>query len=162
MERDEIISAALDGERVNLEILRAALASAAGKETAAEFILLRAAVSADRDEEPSHAETRLTRHEPSASGWRRIVSLRLPAAAAASLILVAAAAFWAGQAWRQPALDAARSGRAAPATLQQPDVASSTRPPGDPQALDTAPPPGPPEPVRVLRFTPGVDWHEGS
>jgi hypothetical protein len=77
----EAIFAALDGERVILEHLRAALASSAGKNTAAEFILLRAAVSADRDDVPIEAGDRLTQQQLRPSGWHRIRSLRLPAAA---------------------------------------------------------------------------------
>jgi hypothetical protein len=46
-ENEAIISEALDGERVDMEALRRALGSEAGRETLASFVLLRAQVAAD-------------------------------------------------------------------------------------------------------------------
>jgi hypothetical protein len=154
-ERDQLISAALDGERVNLEDLRAALASPAGGATAAEFILLRAAVSIDRDDgsgvTAAVAEDRRHPRHP----WRLLSWPRVPAAIAASLLLAAAAAaFWAGTSWPQ-----AIPGPAVAVTTPAPQAARLTEPAIRPQAGDAV---VPPTPSRVLRFTPGVDWHEGS
>ena len=127
-ERDQLISAALDGERVNLEDLRAALASPAGGATAAEFILLRAAVSNDRDGAPGVAavvaeERQHPRHAGRLLSWPRV-----PAGIAASLLVAAAAAsFWAGKSWRDPAVDSAIHG---------PTVAVPRRHPRPPRTLN--------------------------
>jgi hypothetical protein len=159
-ERDQLISAALDGERVNLEDLRAALASPAGGATAAEFILLRAAVSNDRDGAPGVAPPVAEAHRHPRQTWRLLSWPRIPAGIAASLLLAAAAAsFWAGQSWRGPELDSAIPGPAVAVTTPAPQAAPKTGLATRPQAGDAV---VAPTPARVLRFTPGVDWHEGS
>lgn len=159
-ERDQLISAALDGERVNLEDLRAALASPAGGATAADFILLRAAVSNDRDGAPGVAVAVAEERQHPRHPWRLLSWPRVPAGLAASLLLAAAAAsFWAGKSWRGPAFDSPIPGPAVAVTTPAPKAAPDIGPAARPQAGDAV---VPPTPARVLRFTPGVDWHEGS
>jgi hypothetical protein len=159
-ERDELISAALDGERVDPQLLGAALASPSGAATTAEFVLLRAAVNADRDVAPRVAGLVVEKRRDLRHGWRLMPALRVPAGIAASLILAAAAvAFWAGTSWRQPVPEQGGIGAevsVAPAPVRATQDGGRALPSraGDATA--------PPTPARVLRFTPGVDWHEAS
>jgi negative regulator of sigma E activity len=156
--RDELISAALDAEPVDVIALREALTSAGGRDTLVSFVLLRAAVAADT----AMPGTDLAAHVAAArhpQRHRRVVpSWRVPVGIAASIaVLLAAGSFWAGTSWparsaNPPTAQAGpSSGAAAPSSA--PASASAPRP-----ADDDAPP----IPARVLRFTPGVDWHEGS
>lgn len=156
--RDELISAALDAEPVDVIALREALASSGGRDTLVSFVLLRAAVAADTAMPGADPALRTAavyhpqRHWPVVPGWR------VPVGIAASIaMLLAAGSFWAGTSWpaRSPEAPAAQagpsSGVATPSSA--PELPGAPRPSDD----DT-----PPVPARVLRFTPGVDWHEGS
>jgi len=141
--RDELISAALDAEPVDVLALREALASAGGRDTLVSFVLLRAAVAAD---------TAMPGAEPVVPGWR------VPVGIAASIaMLLAAGSFWAGTSWptRSPDTAAVQAGPSSGGAAPSSATASSG-------ALRLKDDDAPPTPTRVLRFTPGVDWHEGS
>ena len=180
---DDIISAALDGERVDVEALRRALATDEGRQSLAAFVLLRAATAAD-DIRPAHPEFVGAELAPPLSddgvappvprtrrNWL-LAGARVPAALAASIAIVAvAASFLLGTTLR------------APLTLVAPPIAPATTPA---QVIVPAPTPAisgdrpsegfreaggprlgrvaeePPKPTRVLRFEWGVDWRAGS
>jgi hypothetical protein len=106
-----------------------------------------AAVVAEDRQHPRHA-------------WRLLSWPRVPAGIAASLLVAAAAAsFWAGKSWRDPAVDSAIHGPTVAVSAPAPQAAPNSELAARPQSGDAA---VPPTPARVLRFTPGVDWHEGS
>jgi hypothetical protein len=114
--QEEAISAALDGEAVDLQELRSALATDSGREALAAFVLLRAATAAD-DAEPSRTVSALAENaarlgpaekcEPGGlSAWRWLLGgHRVPATLAATIATLAVAlSFWLGTGWRaQPA-----------------------------------------------------------
>ncbi len=107
---DEIISAALDGERVDVASLRAALATAEGRETLAAFVLLRAA-AADDDllPVPLPVQSVARARAATARTWS-LAGYRVPATVAASIAVVAVAlSFWMGAHW-QPNNASAGSG----------------------------------------------------
>jgi hypothetical protein len=156
--RDELISAALDAEPVDVIGLREALASAGGRDTLVSFLLLRAAVAADTAMPGADSAVSIAAVRHPQRRWPVVPGWRVPVGVAASIaVLLAAGSFWAGTSWpaRPPDTPAAQtgpsSGGAAPSSA--PASPGARRPPDD----DT-----PPVPARVLRFTPGVDWHEGS
>lgn len=155
--RDELISAALDAEPVDVIALREALTSAGGPDTLVSFVLLRAAVAADRAMAGTDPAAHVAAARHPQRGWRVVPGWRVPVGMAASIaVLLAAGSFWAGTSWparsaNPPAAQAGpSSGAAAPTSA--PATAAVLRP-ADHDA--------PPIPARVLRFTPGVDWHEG-
>jgi hypothetical protein len=112
---EEIISAAIDGERVDVTALRRALASNEGQELLASFVLLRAEVVADdlearelapvgesrrpsSEREPASWQPRVPR-ESRARRWFQAGS-RVPIRLAASLAALAVAgSFWLGTSW---------------------------------------------------------------
>lgn len=156
--RDELISAALDAEPVDVIALREALASAGGRDTLVSFVLLRAAVAADTAMPGAEPAVNLAaaRHQP--RRWPVIPGWRVPVGIAASIaMLLAAGSFWAGTSWpvRPPDTPAAQAGPSSGGAAPSSATASS----GALRPMDDD---APPTPTRVLRFTPGVDWHEGS
>jgi len=136
-DRDELISAALDGEAVDVAALGTALDTPDGQRTLAAFVLLRAAVAADR---PPLEDVRAA-VTPARSGVgvrRRSLRLGLAASAAACAL---AGSFWLG-------------------TTRAPAARETT-----PTAVAAAPPNAeepPPTPTRRLEYVPGVDWETGS
>lgn len=128
--QEEIISAALDGEQVNVQELARALQTAEGRETLAAFTMLRAMTAADNDTpavatwSPVTMAVRLQKQ--SQAGWLRsarwlpLAGYRVPAALAATIAVAAVAlSFWLGTEWpggRQSTGTAtARSGSVRPA-----------------------------------------------
>ena len=160
-DRSELISAALDAEPVDVRALREALATPDGRDALASFVELRASVAADAVEPRRGAAAVMAAARARRRSWPMVLGWRMPVGVAASLaMLLMAGAFWAGTAWRtgspagwpgQPAPLTAGAREASPASVQQ-SVTREGR-----QEEDV-----PPIPSRVLRFTPGVDWHEGS
>jgi hypothetical protein len=159
---EELISAAIDGERVDVAALRQALATSGGRDALASFVLLRAAAAADHDD----TDERL--HEAMAKPLhpRRRMAFRggpqVPAGLAASIaVLAVAASFWLGVSWRAPALPppAAPAVReaAAPAPLPPPTMTPAV-------AQNPVPPcaPQPPTPTLTVKYVRGVDWRSGS
>lgn len=159
-ERDEMISAAFDGESVDLGQLQAALATPEGRAAASEFLLLRATVAADKDMAP-RVLTAGARDVPNVRAtWQLFLAPRVPASIAASLILLASAgALWAGMSLGSQNARAI-PGSPASSVVSSPTSAAPGVRPAATQPRSDAPPP--PTPTRVLRFTPGLDWHEGS
>ena len=163
----EVISAALDGERVDVEILRRALADEEGRETLASFLLLRAEVaSADVGSiRPLHQVNLETSHlgqikdvappapakaPRSLHGYWLQTGSRIRFAVAASLaILAIASSFWLGYAWKSSGA-AGFEGQIGNAA--RPEVVADS----GAQHAKTAP--APPEPTRVLKFEVGTDW----
>ena len=149
----ELISAALDGERVDVQALREILDTAEGCQTLASFFLIRAAVSAD-EVEPTADACAADR----ASGWRTwvLAGPRLPAGLAASIAaLTVAGSFFLGFAWR---------GQPPPRQAEPVPVISV---PVVPPASGTATVTGaeraePPTPTRRLEYVRGMDWRPGS
>ncbi len=162
--RDEVISAALDGERVDLETLGAALGTDEGRRSLAAFVLLRAATVADdivpREHDGAATAIAIRRFGPPSAGTA------VRAALAASIVVAAVvASFLLGTGFR--AANVALTLTAPPATVMvtSPGPVILTAPP-----LETRDARGasvraigriaahPPTPTRVLRFVPGVDW----
>jgi hypothetical protein len=159
-ERDELISAALDGECVDLGALRDALSTPDGRASAAAFLLIRATVAADTIASPRPGFAVVNADPERRRGWFLLSLPRVPAGIAASVAMLAAAsAFWIGSA--RPIGRHAAPGAPATAAATAPAPLSVPAQPGAAPAKseDDA---VPPTPSRVLRFTPGVDWHEGS
>jgi hypothetical protein len=200
--REEIISAALDGEAVDLAELKHALSLEEGRELLASFVMLRAEVAAD-SLKPSRplqgadadivpcrpVEVALLPPTGPVKRWPRVLHWldagpRVSLGLAASISMLAiVGAFWGGTVWRatvdlQPAAQIARSNAdtptAAPEVSRGPSSpvpqnqntselkpSSVRRPSGsqdtDPRKIPTEPP----TPTRVLRFTPGAEWHTG-
>ena len=144
---EEIISAALDGERVDVEELTRALQTAEGREALAAFTLLRAMTAAD-DAAPGEATWLPAAAEagPSArtaAGWSRtarwwsLADRRVPTTLAASIAIVAVAiSFWLGATWpgggRQPGHEVTQARTATPGPMpgdggHQPTVPPATR-----------------------------------
>ena len=167
--RDDVISAALDGERVDVAALRRALATAEGRESLAAFVLLRAA-AADDDVVPSKRwEDLAVVARPRPRPWL-LAGPRVSAAWAASIATLAiAASFWFGTTLRAPTSTLTLMAPPAPhATILAPPIIDSPtsgipqdRPSGPRlRAADLSPlrRAEPPRPTRVLHFVPGVDW----
>ncbi|MDO8836383.1 MAG: hypothetical protein Q7V01_12355 [Vicinamibacterales bacterium] len=128
------------------------------RDTLASFVLLRAAVAADQVMPGADLAANVAAARHPLRRWRVALDWRVPIAGAAMVaVLLAAGSFWAGASWpaRVPGTPAAQTaalpGGAAPSSA--PAVPGAPRPTDD----DV-----PPTPTRVLRFAPGVDWHEGS
>jgi hypothetical protein len=167
--RDDVISAAIDGERVDLDALRRALRTEDGRETLAAFVLLRAATAGDEILPTRRAAEFAGIAGQSRLWWFAPARLRL-ACAASIAVLALVASFWFGT------------------TVHGPVVTVSPLAPPPPPAMVSAPPttvaptgivprndPGPttghaaslvpvrtlwepPKPTRRLSFVPGVDW----
>lgn len=118
-EKEMVISAALDGERVDLDILRGALSDEDGPKTLASFVLLRAEVAADdtyssRSLHIADSDTARSvaaeaggrwsaARAPAESSWRHLtfaVRCRRIGVAAVLATLAMAGAFWFGTVWR--------------------------------------------------------------
>lgn len=139
MTRDphELISAFVDGETVEAEALGAALAGPGGREALMDFIALRSALEADA-------------LRPSAEFYAAMgeaLAPRRPRHLAAAALLAAALVLAAAGLWR---LGAGTGG--APTVRTSPAAVTAT---GESR-------PKPPDVMRVIRFTPGVDWHSES
>jgi len=160
----ETISAALDGERVDLKTLRQALGQPDGRELLASFVLLRAAVAADRVEPGEQLAARQLAVAQRRGVFWVASSSRTRLALAASLAAVAvASSFWLGTRWQ--------GGRLATETAASPTAVSGLDRAGASRHEAGAAPSGgrraggneqPPQPTRVLRFEPGVDWRDGA
>jgi negative regulator of sigma E activity len=148
---DDILSAALDGEPVDVERLRALLASPAARSTLASFVVLRAATAADRDV-PVRQWTQGVSHR------RRWIRESMPAAIAASVVFCAlAASFWLGTHWQpRPGESAGRQPGNAQVQMSPAPSPSAAVPVGSPSVE------APPVPRRRLEFRPGTDWQPGS
>lgn len=159
-ERDELISAALDGECVDVRSLRKVLAAPGGQAAAAEFLLLRAAVAADAAVAPPVMRAAVSDGAEHWRDWRSFWAPRVPAGIAASLAVVSiVGAFWLGRSWQLPGVGDAPLQPVVSLTAPPTGAAPGARPESRRQAGDAI---VPPTPTRILRFTPGVDWHEGS
>jgi hypothetical protein len=160
---DDIISAALDGERVDVAALRRALAAPEGRDTLAAFVLLRAVTAAD-DVRPAHPEFVGAELAPPFSDdgvvprvlqTRRrtwlLAGPRVPASLAASLALIAmTASFWFGTATGFPG-----RGRSTSPSLAGPELQLGAQPAPAP-AMGTAPAPAQqPVPVSTVPPSPG-------
>ncbi len=153
MDHEELISAALDGERVDVDALEAALAGPGGRAALASFVLLRAAVASDEDRPaPAFYESMAPVLRTGPRAWL-LAGPRIPATIAASLLAVLMAASFLLGAKARPAergvLDLVRvAGDPAAETAR-----SATA--GEPVESE------PPKPARVVRFERG-DWRDGS
>ena len=151
----ELISAALDGEEVDLELLQDVLAESGSRDALAAFVLLRAVAAADRcAAEPAHSFVIDTLPESRRTAWW-VLNRRVAAYIAASLgVMALAGSLWLGTARRgQPTPSPAVPGsyqsvRTSPA-LQQRDGA------GSPVLTEQ-----PPVPARRVHFT-AREW-QGS
>ena len=168
--RDDVISAAFDGERVDLDALRGALGTEEGRASLAAFVLLRAATAADDIAPRRQAEDLSAFSRRARPAWL-FAGPRVPAAWAASIaILAIAASFWFGTTLRAPITaltltvpPAALAPTFAPLIVAEPAgaIPGHRLPGGSLHAADLSRPTGtpePPRPTRVLRFVPGVDW----
>jgi hypothetical protein len=161
---DDIISAALDGERVDVEALRRALATDEGRETLAAFVLLRAATAAD-DIRPAHplavgAELALPCSDdglaPPVLRTRRrtwlLAGPRVPASLAASLALIAmTASFWFGTVTGFPG----RVRSTSPPSLVGPELQLGAQPAPAPATGRAPAPAQQPVPVSTVPPSPG-------
>jgi hypothetical protein len=128
----EVVAAFADGERVNVDGLERALATPEGRDYLIELLALREVTVGQAAVGSNLAAT--TRGRPG--------NHRLLAAAAAIVCLSAIAGYAVGS----------HTARQAPGAV--PAAPSS-------QFADSAPAKvAPPEPTRVIRLEPGVDWHE--
>jgi hypothetical protein len=154
---DELISAALDGEPVDVDALQRALQRPEARDTLAAFVLLRAATADDAhraaDASPG-SRTRAGAGQPTfapRTRWNR-----LPLAVAASLAALAmAGSFWLGATWRLESAGGRQSGQENAPALTVPADDPAARP--GRTAADE-----PPTPTRHEKFVRGVDWHSGS
>jgi hypothetical protein len=126
-EIEDLISAALDGEPVDLSGLRAALHTAEGRELLASFVMIRATARAG-DIEPSDEVPARLRGPVGSSrrGWW-LGGPRIPASIAATLVTVAiAGTLFAGRVIRPAApVEDARGATAGPATTVDPERAAT-------------------------------------
>jgi hypothetical protein len=90
----EVLSAFIDGERVDPEELAEALAEPGARETLVDFVLLRQAVSQGGDPSPEFVGRVRRKLGAGASGWGRV--LRLAAAAVLAVLAVLGALDLAG------------------------------------------------------------------
>jgi len=166
--RDDLISAALDGEPVDVDALRRVLGTEDGRESLAAFLMLRAATAAD-----ALIPSRPLSQVVQAVGPPRIpmpVRSRLRLACAASVaLLTLLGAFWFGSTLRAPVttltLIAPPTVPTMTATLPRVDTpanAAAIQHPATAAPLLTVSPRRtplePPKPTRSLSFVPGVDW----
>jgi negative regulator of sigma E activity len=165
--RDELISAALDGERVDVEALRGALATDEGRKSLAAFVLLRAATAADDIAPRVRYEDPVTVLKPRRA-WLT-AGTRVPAALAASIAIVAVVtSFLLGTTLRAPnttlivTVPPIGTAPMAPLTVAVPVPAGERHVEQGFSPATTFRPrlaaDQPPKPTRVLRFVPGVDW----
>jgi hypothetical protein len=150
---NELISAALDGEVVDLDALQAALALPESRATLAAFVLMRAAAAADRATPGIAFDARWLENAGRPYAWR-LLGKRVPMAVAASISAVAVAgSFWLGTVWRAPtptpAVPAAQLAPVSPA------------PPAGPTQAGNQVREQPPTPTRRVHFAPG-EWRQGS
>ena len=160
-DRNELISAALDAESVDVQALREALATPDGRDALASFLVLRASVAADAVEPRRDAAAVMAAARARRLSWPVVLGRRIPVGVAASFaMLLTAGAFWAGTTWNA-GRPAGRTGQSAPQTAgaREASPASVQHSVSREGGLEGD---VPPIPSRVLRFTPGVDWHEGS
>jgi len=158
---EELISAALDGERVDVHALKGALSTANGRDALASFLLFRAAMAADTTQPRTHGAPALIDRSARGRLWPFGFGPRIPLGIAVSIAaLFAAGSFWLGTA-RQAGDVRVGGNQPAAQTWGAPAVspASTQSPASHPQEGDAG---VPPIPTRVLRFTPGVDWHPAS
>jgi hypothetical protein len=164
-ENEILISAALDGERVDVETLRQVLETGEGQRLLASFLLIRAEIAADGitpsralclEEIEAGSVTQAVEIQRKARKhiWR-VAGMRIPISVTACLVLAAlTASFWLGSAWRarfQPGIGVERSTPAISATVgydQKRNPAARTV--------------EPPKPTRVLRYVPGSEWRPKS
>lgn len=148
---EELLSAALDGEAVDVAALQEMLRRPEARETLAAFVLLRAAACADGFSESASSLTPSAGRSatPSQRGRRR-VPLTLAASIAA---LAVAGSFWLGASWRH-----------APPAVVRPALTQGTgsSEAGGSAGRERAGLEEPPVPTRRDKFVPGVDWHAGS
>jgi hypothetical protein len=174
IETELAISAALDSEPTDIEMLRKALATEEGREILVSFVLLRAQVAAD-DLCPGHVPKvpEQLPQQPSLSTSRSKVWWRLKprfswrVAAASFAILALACAFWLGTSWRAMSglqsadrrQDQTMAGQKVESGAQRPGTASSAQTSYNASTRQQSGSMEPPKPARVLRFVPGTDWH---
>lgn len=159
--QEELISAALDGERVDVQALKDALSTADGREALASYLLLRAAMAADLVEPPVLAARPIARQRVRSRRWPFGLGLRVPLGVAASIaVLAAAGSFWVGTVnqTKNAHFGANQAAVQVPGAPAPPLTSAHTSPRASSEADDGVPP----TPSRVLRFTPGVDWQQGS
>jgi hypothetical protein len=174
MHDEELISAALDGEHVDLERLNTALADPGGRDALASFVLLRAAVAADDSRPAAEFYESMAPALRPPTARRLLRGPRMPVTVAASILVFAAAgSFWLGSqsgGLNHPARTAsglaagnseptagppgARPGASSREVGRSPDDQPRRLPPVAVQAE-------PPVPVRVVRFDES-NWREGS
>lgn len=170
---DDIISAALDGEYVDVQALQQVLATDDGRKTLASFVLIRAATAAD-SLEPAGMPLAVTASVPAAR--RALPTVRMwrkprvfGSLAAALVILAVAASFWMGTRWPTTSASLPEPSGSSGVTIR-----GQAMPPGIPDRAAVVPAPGapsseartifvrerpggpsrerPPVPVRFLRF----------
>jgi hypothetical protein len=163
---EETLSAALDGEPVDLAELRAALGTATGRDALAAFVLLRSAAVADGAWPCAKTASQVI-DRFQADRERRahpVANHRLPAVLAASLAAIAVAgSFWLGTTVAPGRVTVRLTAPPPPAvhTNTMPVVESV------PAAFSGIAPcrasePQPPKLTRVLRYVRGVDWSDGT
>ena len=135
----EMIDALVDGERVDAEVLRRALADAGGRDYLIDILAVRDAMAQTSPQSQPDAAPKRPR-----TAWHRAIAWP---AAAAVLVASLAAGFAAGYQFAGTPVDRAGSN----------DV--STRVVGP---VTPAPEPTAPVPTRVIRLESGVDWQEGT
>jgi hypothetical protein len=170
-ENEVMISAAMDGESIDLDLLGVALASDEGREMLASFVLLRAKVASDNIFEPLPlfvAASHMSRHRRLDKTSLRPVHgagrpLRI-AAAVALATLAMACTFWLGGIWRISRMSDQGTKMAVSASAeppQKPGSPASVLPNSRSTRRLPAATEEPPKPTRTLRFVPGMEWHTG-
>ena len=135
----EMIDALVDGERVDAEVLKRALADANGRDYLVDILALRDAMAQTSPKSQPDAAPERPR-----TAWHRAIAWP---AAAAVLVASLAAGFSAGYQFAGAPAEPARST----------DVSSRAVGPGPAPPGSTAP-----APTRVIRLESGVDWQEGT
>ncbi len=174
---EDIVSAALDGEAVDLCALRRALGSDEGRHLLASCVLIRATANAGDLEPGEEFRARLQQSVVRPRARWLLAGPRIPASLAASLVVIAiVATLVAGRPARKDTAAVERQRATAPASLAPPasatttQVAPAVQVPGiavgsaaqQPEHRATVPVlklPDPPKPSRVLRFE---DWRHGA
>jgi len=163
---EELISAAMDGETVDVAALRAALSTADGQRALASFVLLRAATVAGNETSEMGVAHVMEKRTP----WL-LRGPRVPTALAASLALVAvAASVWLGSQiapfGHGPAMTPVVRETPPPVMQPAPTVPVPSAVVVVPAAMQSpaARPcvPDLPKITKVVKFVPGVDWKPGS